>query len=80
MGLLFLYQLFESSQNLSASPPLWYSRHTFIQAIERKKNAKVFTEKERICIARPWFWKTKEIKKTERQSNGRPVPWPINHE
>ena len=42
---------------------MWYSRNTFIQAIERKKNAEVFTEKERISRARSWFWKTKEIKK-----------------
>ena len=34
----------------------------------------------RISRARTWFWKTKEIKKTTKQSNGRPVPWSINHE
>ena len=80
MGLLFLYQLFESSQNLSASPALWYSRNTFIQVFERKQNVEVYTEKERTSRARTWFWKTKKIKKTMKQSNARPVPWAINHE
>lgn len=47
----------------TASLGLWYSRNTFILAIERKKNAKVFTKKERISRDSSWFWKTKEIKK-----------------
>ena len=47
----------------TASLGLWYSRNTFILAIERKKNAKVITEKERISRDSSWFWKTKEIKK-----------------
>ena len=50
------------------------------RGIERKKNAKVFTEKERISRARTWFWKKKEIKKTENESSCRPIPWSVNHE
>ena len=47
---------------------------------ERKKNVKVFTEKERISRASSWLGKTKEIKKAEKKSNGRTVPWSVNYE